>query len=67
MFDQFVINYNMHAMDKSIMELHRMLQTTEHSSRSKTRETSHGQQEGGRGKLQEGQRLQEPWARPRSL
>ena len=34
-FDQFVINYNMHSMDKTIMELHGMLQTTEKSSRVK--------------------------------
>ena len=34
-YDQFVMNYNMNAMDKSISELHTMLKIAEHNIKSK--------------------------------
>ena len=65
-FDQFVINYNMHSMDKTIMELHGMLQTTERSSRVKTRETMMVNKKAG-GCASRSQRLPTPWPRPKGL
>ena len=38
MYDQFIMNYNMHNMDKTVTELHLMLQSAETNLKGKTKE-----------------------------
>ena len=66
-YDQFVMNYNMNEMDKSISELHTMLKTIEQNIKSKLGhilmvQKGKGFKKKGKGKVRE--RLESPMLSP---
>ena len=60
-YDGFIMNFNMHSMEKTVSELHGMLKTAEKNIKNSTKDVlmvkGKGYEKGGQGQGQELQRL----------